>query len=634
MPVTCKPSTTSTDTSVSNPTGSSSSVGKYTINISQPDPQNPQDPQNLTYSDTNYVIDPTFNPGMLTITPAPLTITAKNQNQPYGFDTANPGTSAALTPSPDYTRYSTISSGQLFTANGDSVASVTLSTNDTLSSSHHYNAGTWTITPSAAIGSGLSNYAITYANAATGLTVVPQALGITGESAQSSKMYDGTTVDPFTATATATLSGTLSGTVLSDSTGKVPDQVSLVSGSGTANFADPNVGTHKTVTFSGYALSGADAADYALSQPTITITAAITPATGVTITASSLSETYGFGGTSAALGTTAFTISSGHLFGSDSVTAVTLSTNATLSTSSNYNAGTWTITPSGAIGSGASNYTFNYTGAPVLTVAARALTVTALNQSRAYGAADPIFTDSISGFVNGETAATGGVTGTPLLSTTAVANSPVGTYPITVQQGTLEATNYDFLILVNSGTLTVNTARLIVTADNVTRSFGTPNPQSLGWDLVREDAPQTTISAADPDPELSGAPVLSTQAGIDSAVGTYPITPTQGTLAVGNPNYVLDVSNFEPGTFTITQATLVITANPASRAYGAADPTFTDTISGFINGQTLATSGVTGAPSFTTTASSTSHVGIPTMSSPALARSSRGTTCSPSCLAH
>ena len=192
----------------------------------------------------------------------------------------------------------TVTSGQLFTANGDSVTSVTLFTNPTLSTSSHYNAGTWTITPSAAIGSGLSNYAITYANASTGLTVVPQALGITGESAQLSKMYDGTTVDPFTATATATLSGT----VLSDSTGKVPDQVSLVSGSGTANFADPNVGTHKTVTFSGYALSGADAADYGLSQPTITITAAITPATGVTITASSLSETYGFGGTSARAG--------------------------------------------------------------------------------------------------------------------------------------------------------------------------------------------------------------------------------------------------------------------------------------------------------------------------------------------
>ena len=162
-------------------------------------------------------------------------------------------------------------------------------------------------------------------------------------------MYDGTTVDPFTATATATLSGTLSGTVLSDSTGKVPDQVSLVSGSGTANFADPNVGTHKTVTFSGYASA-------APTPPTTALEPAYhhhhrrhyprhrrdhhrQPERDLRLR-----------GHEARLGTTAFTISSGHLFGSDSVTAVTLSTNATLSTSSNYNAGTWTITPSGAIG--------------------------------------------------------------------------------------------------------------------------------------------------------------------------------------------------------------------------------------------------------------------------------------------
>ena len=34
------------------------------------------------------------------------------------------------------------------------------------------------------------------------------------------------------------------------------------------------------------------------------------------------------------------------MYGSDSVTSVTLSTNASLSTSVNYNAGTWAITPS------------------------------------------------------------------------------------------------------------------------------------------------------------------------------------------------------------------------------------------------------------------------------------------------
>src|SRR5271157_3843888 len=835
------------------PTEVKQPVGNYAIGISQlaGDP--------LTYTDTNYTLNgASFVPGTLTITPAPLTIAASNQSQPYGFDTVGAGTSAALTPTDYYTDYYTISSGQLF--NGDNVGSVTLSTNDTLSSTHHYNAGTWTLTPSAAaFTSGLSsNYNITYANASTGLTVTPYALtinyGNTVVSAQD-KVYNGTTSDIIDDSTGNPITPVLSQLLFPTTDNVVGDKVTLVQGS--VNFTNSNVGTWPVI-FSGFSLSGADAADYALTLPTSSTTATITKATLV-ITATPQTQTYGFGGTSAALGTTGFTAKVEipgiknapptfiAMYGSDSITSVTLSTNATSSSSFNYDAGTWTITPSGATGSGLSNYlidpttgyipgsltinpkpltvtadnksqsygdvipaftyaisgfvpgdfldqselsgspditstavdstsgagvyaitiqdvgnlaykdtdytftnaplvggeltiqtvpltiiadsqtrvygtanpslTYTYTGFvngetatsldltgnPILTgtpsistiatptspvgsypftvkigslwssdytftlvsgtlsvtpalltvtsvtatrsygtttaatssvgtypgtpdlgtlestnytfafagtgtlqVTPALLTVAADSISRFYGLANPVLTATISGYVNGETAATGGVTGSPLFSTTALANSPVGTYPITVQQGTLGATNYTFQT--NPGTLTVNTARLIVMADNVTRSFGTPNPQ-VGWELVREDPPQTPVSAADPDPELTGTPVLSTQAGINSAVGTYPITPAQGTLAVANPNYLLDVSNFQPGTFTITQATLVITANPASRAYGAADPTFTDTISGFINGQTLATSGVTGAPSFTTTASSTSHVG-------------------------
>ena len=314
-------------------TGSSSSVGNYTINISQPAPDSPQ----LSYLDANYVIDQTFNPGMidqtfnpgmLTITPAPLTITAGNQNWTYGFDAPNAGPTAPLGIKDVFT----VSFGQLY--NGDKVGSVTLSTNATLSSSSHYNAGTWPITPSAAIGPGLSNYTITYANASTGLTVAPQALSIATPSdtpiSGTNKVYDGTTKDFIPDIPIPTLFGTVSG-----------DVVTLASGS--AAFADANVGVGKTVTFSGYTISGADAADYALSQPassTATITAA---GLTITITASTQSKTYGFGGTSAALGTPAFTASG--LLGSDSVSSVTLSTNATLSSSSNYNAGTWDITP-------------------------------------------------------------------------------------------------------------------------------------------------------------------------------------------------------------------------------------------------------------------------------------------------
>ena len=87
-------------------TGSSSSVGNYKINISP----NSADP--LSYSDANYVIDQTFVSGVLTITPALLTITANNQKQALRLRRPNAGSTAALG-----TTAFTVSSGQLF--NGD-----------------------------------------------------------------------------------------------------------------------------------------------------------------------------------------------------------------------------------------------------------------------------------------------------------------------------------------------------------------------------------------------------------------------------------------------------------------------------------------------------------------------------------
>ena len=326
----------------------------------------------------------------------------------------------------------------------------------------------------AAIGSGLSNYTITYANASTGLTVAQKALGIFGLSA-TNKGYDSTTADPITGTGSASLIG------------KVPgDTVILGTGTGTAAFADPNVGTGKTVTFSGYSISGADAANYSLSQPASS-TANITAA-GLTITASNQSETYGFGGTSVALGTTAFTASG--LFGSDSVTSVTLTTNATLSSSSNYNAGTWNITPSAAIGSGLSNYTITYDeNSTGLTVAAKALTVTALNQSRAYGVADPSFTGSITefvsitGFVNGDFLDSSKLTGFPTLTPTDTGpSSLVGKYTIKCfqpdpkdlqdpQNLSYSDTNYT-LASFQPGTLTITPVPLTITANNQNEPYG------------------------------------------------------------------------------------------------------------------------------------------------------------------
>ena len=386
----------------------SSPVGNYTINCSQT--------TLLIYKDTNYVIDPTFISGILTITPAPLTITAKNVSMTYGdgttLDDSNGFTHTGL-------------------QNGDTVGSVTLLTpNATISSSLNYNAGTWTITPSAAIFSSgsSSNYTITYDNASTGLTVAQIALTCSAPSVLATREYNGTTDDQIIGSATLDTSPVVGG-----------DKVFLVSNSATANFADPNVGTDKTVTFSGYSLSGADAADYALTQPTSPTSADITPAT-LLITATPQTQTYGFGGiqyggTPASLGTTGFTavvgiydsnnnlIKTVPMYGSDSVTSVTLSTDATKSTSLNYNAGGWDITPSAAICNDLSNYTPVYITAKYdptapyvtgLTIAKSPLTITANNQSRTYGANDSgiSWAAGLTGFLKGDGENTSELTGT------------------------------------------------------------------------------------------------------------------------------------------------------------------------------------------------------------------------------
>lgn len=88
--------------------------------------------------------------------------------------------------------------------------------------------------------------------ATTTVEIVPKEVTITGVTV-ADKVYDGTT------DAEITSSGTILGLVKNDS-------VEVVTGKG--DFADKNVGTEKSVTFSGFALTGDDAANYVLAaQP-------------------------------------------------------------------------------------------------------------------------------------------------------------------------------------------------------------------------------------------------------------------------------------------------------------------------------------------------------------------------------
>ena len=105
-----------------------------------------------------------------------------------------------------------------------------------------------------------------------------------------------------------------------------------------------------------------------------------------------------------------------------------------------------------------------------------ALTVTADNQSKTYGAADPTLTYTPSGTLYyGDTyAVISGVT----LATTTGAAATAGTHTITASGGT--AANYAITDV--NGTLTVSPAVLTVTANNASRVYGPrirPSPRRL-----------------------------------------------------------------------------------------------------------------------------------------------------------
>jgi hypothetical protein len=105
-----------------------------------------------------------------------------------------------------------------------------------------------------------------------------------------------------------------------------------------------------------------------------------------------------------------------------------------------------------------------------LTVTKAILAVTANDASKVYGTANPAFTPIYSGFVNGDTSAV--LTGSPSLTTTATAASPVGSYTITAAAGTLSAVNYSFTFV--NGTLTITKATSVL---SVTSSL---NPSVFG----------------------------------------------------------------------------------------------------------------------------------------------------------
>ena len=148
------------------------------------------------------------------------------------------------------------------------------------------------------------------------------------------------------------------------------------------------------------------------------------------------------------------------------------------------------------------------------------------------------------------------VKGTPTLSCEATSTSPVGTYPIVISKGSIEADEVKFV----NGSLIIEKAPLTVSAGNYTKKQGDPMPVFK--------AVYNGFKNNETEDVLTKKPVITTTATEASAPGSYPVT-VSGAEA---QNY--DIS-YKPGTLTVTEAdAVIITAKSYSRAYGDNNPTF------------------------------------------------------------
>jgi len=201
-------------------------------------------------------------------------------------------------------------------------------------------------------------------------------------------------------------------------------------------------------------------------------------------------------------------------------------------------------------GSGQSNVVI---GAISVRLAQKTLLVRADDIIRPYGATNPPLTVTYEGFMNGDGLEV--LSGSPVISTVAGTNAPVGAYPIELSAGTLSNANYCFSC--SNGILTVTPAVLMVRANDQARTYGSTNRLLAETYSGFVNGQDTNI--------ISGEPALWASAETNSPVGTYWITVSKGTMEVADTNYCLVFSN---GVLTVIPAsstnTLFSSKNPST----------------------------------------------------------------------
>ncbi len=230
-----------------------------------------------------------------------------------------------------------------------------------------------------------------------------------------------------------------------------------------------------------------------------------------------------------------------------------------------------------------SDYAIAFTGSTMMITPA-VLTVTANPQTKAYGTADPSLTYGVTGLVNTtvdgvaiEDPAASALTGSLTRAQAATpAGEQAGVYAIT--QGTLAADS-SYTIAFTGSMLTITRAPLTVTANLLTKVYGTNDPGLTDGVTGLVNTTVDGVAIDDPAASALTGSLTRAQAGTLAGEQTGVYAITQGTLAADS-NYTIA---FTGSTLTIAPASLAVTANPQTKVYGTNDPDLTDGVTGLVD---------------------------------------------------
>ena len=206
-----------------------------------------------------------------------------------------------------------------------------------------------------------------------------------------------------------------------------------------------------------------------------------------------------------------------------------------------------------------------------------ALTVTAADQVRDYGEANPVFTGVLTGVQSGDDI-------TATYASAATAASAVGTYAIVPTLVDPDGRLGNYTVAVVNGTLTVGQATLLVDAADQTKTYGDADPAAT-YTLSGFVNGENATSA-----EVTGIAECTYALHFEN-VATYTdvITCAPGTLSAANYGFATGTL----GTLNITPRAITVTADPQTKIYGEADPQLTYAItSGELVGSDAFTGGL------------------------------------------